>query len=353
MKRFPDRPLPNVSIGGFLNPKAVSTAANPISSAASATYLSSTAGLEHTVSDHPDSAWAGLRARHDIDELAFDGTSTGKKLPATIVDEEVLSAVRAMRAKGNAATDALFEELYDTYGGVSRALARDVVKVLEATKGAEHLPDTIPWGKNSGRFGYIIGLADGGGDHDWDEEFDLALRLLKSDLATSVTLRVTGAGVYGFDTHSPPGAPGHVNNLRGVMEVVGRLILELMMTPSPSQPKKSLLDETLVHIFSDFGRTFSKPKSGTDHHPATTMILVGGNVHGNRMIGGYDETATDSPLGVPVEIIDIEEGGKSSAQAVPRAADAAATVYRCFGLEAAKDFFIPGGYGEIAGVLDH
>jgi hypothetical protein len=69
------------------------------------------------------------------------------------------------------------------------------------------------------------------------------------------------------------------------------------------------------------------------------------------MIGGYDETMEGSPLGVPVDIIDIEEGGKTKSKRVPSAADAAATVMRCFGLEAGKDFFIPGGYGEIAGVL--
>jgi hypothetical protein len=352
MAKFPERVLPSVSIGGVLNPKALSTTSNPISGATSPLFLGSTAGLEHTISDHPDSAWLGLRARHDIDDVAFDGKLTGKKLPVTPMDAQTMKAMRALKGISSAGTDKFLNELHDTYGGVSRALARDVVDLIEKTKGAEHLPDAIPWAPKSGKFGYFLGYADGGSGSYWDADFDLTLRLLKSDLVTSVTMRASGAGNYSFDTHDPPAANAQVNNLRGVFEVLGRLFLEMMLTPSNTQPGKSLLDETVVHIFSDFGRTFATPGGGTDHHPATTMMLLGGNVHGNRMIGGYDETIAGSPLGRPVDVINIEEGAMTTTSRVPSAADAAATVYRAFGLEAGKDFFIPGGYGEIKGALD-
>ncbi|APR79347.1 Hypothetical protein A7982_04694 [Minicystis rosea] len=353
MTRFPDRALPSVSLGpNPLNPKAITTTSIPVSSNANPIFLDSVSGLTYTLSQTPDSAWAGLRERDDIDELDFAGAMMGKKLPATVVEAEALRAIRAQRGRSSAGTDAMLEGLYDTYKGVSRTLAREVVDILNKTQGVEYLPAKIPWAPNSGRFGYTIGYADGGSNTYWDGMFDLSLRLLKSDLTTSVTMRVPGAGNYSYDTHDPPAHEPHVNNLRGTFEVLGRLFLEMMMTPSKSQPGKSLLDETQVHIFSDFGRTWA-PK-GSDHHPATTMMLLGGNVNGNRMIGGYDETidiAKTSPLGVPVDIIDIEEGGSATSKRVPRASDAAATVLRCFGLEAGKDFFIPGGYGEIAGVL--
>jgi len=348
---FPDRVLPSVSVGGVLDPVALSTTSNPISGAASPIYLTSAASLEHTISDHPDSAWAGLRARTSVDELGFDGTPTGKKLPVTPMDAQSMKALRALKGASTAGTDALLGQLQDTYAGVSRALAADVVNILGKTKGVEHLPAAVPWAPKSGQFGYNLGYADGGSSSAWDSDFDLTLRLLKSDLVTSVTLRVAGANNMAYDTHDPPAANRHVNNLRGTFEVIGRLILEMMMTPSTLQSGKSLLDDTVVHIFSDFGRTFATPLGGTDHHPATTVILLGGNLHGNRMIGGYDETASGTPLGKPVDIIDIEEGSTSTTSRVPRAADAAATVYRAFGLQAGTDFFIPGGYGEIKGAL--
>jgi hypothetical protein len=265
-----------------------------------------------------------------------------------VLDEQMLRATRALKGRSSAGTDGLLEGLYDTYRGVSRTLARDVVDVLGKTKGVEHLPDKMPWAPNNGQFGYTIGYADGGSNTDWDGMFDLTLRLLKSDLVSAVTLRVPGANNFSYDTHDPPAHPSHVNNLRGTLEVLGRLFLEMMMTPSATQPGKTLLDETQVHIFSDFGRTFAH--QGSDHHPATSVILVGGDVVGNRMIGGYDETMDGSPLGVPVDVIKIEEKGQVVKQA-PSAADAAATVMRCFGLEAGHDFFIPGGYAEIKGVL--
>jgi hypothetical protein len=320
-----------------------------MSSAANPVFLDSVAGLTYSLSETPDSAWAGLRDRHDIDELAFDGTKTGKKLPVTVLDEQALRGTRALKGKSSAGTDTFLEGLYDTYRGVSRTLARDVVDILGKTKGVEHLPAAMPWAPNSGQFGYTIGYADGGSTTYWDGMFDLSLRLLKSDLMTSLTLRVPGANNFSYDTHDPPAHPAHVNNLRGTLEVLGRLFLEMMLTPSATQPGKSLLDETQVHIFSDFGRTFAHV--GSDHHPATSVTLIGGNVKGNRMIGGYDETMDGSPLGVPVDVIEIEQKEKPVSKRVPTAADAAATVLRCFGLEAGKDFFIPGGYGEIAGVL--
>ena len=88
---------------------------------------------------------------------------------------------------------------------------------------------------------------------------------------TSITLPCFGAGQFFFDTHSGATAAwAHINNLRGTFEIIGRLLIEMMLTPSPSNAGKSLLDETLVHIVSDFGRTFFRPNGG----PITTPRRV-------------------------------------------------------------------------------
>jgi hypothetical protein len=354
MTKF-DRPLPSVSLHGSLSPLAAQTGSLPMWSAAGPIFLHDLAGLTYIVSDHPDSAWAGLRARHNMNALALDGTPANGTLPVTIVEEQALAAVRKLRGQSTSGTDATLGALYDAYSGMSRTLAADVVKVLGTTPGVQYLPAVMPWAPDDdGRFAYVVGYADGGSDHYWDSDFDLTLRLLKSDLCTAVTLKVGGPGQLNFDTHNEPAGWTQSNHGRGVFEVIGRLIIEMMLTPSPSQKGVSLLDETLVYIFSDFGRTFVKPTtptSGSDHYPYTTAILVGGNVIGNRMMGGYDETAPIgvTPLGAPVvATLDL---GAGAGTRVPTAADVAATVFRCFGLHAGTDFFIPGGYGEIAGVL--
>jgi hypothetical protein len=136
------------------------------------------------------------------------------------------------------------------------------------------------------------------------------------------------------------------NHLRMALEMVARMCLEMSLTPSKSDPSRSLLDETLVYVYSDFGRTF--PKQGSDHHPATCALLVGGGIQGNQMLGGYDETMDGSPMGTPVAL--VEETGQTVMRP-PRSQDIAATVLRTFGLEPGKDFFIPGGYGVFDGVV--
>jgi hypothetical protein len=138
----------------------------------------------------------------------------------------------------------------------------------------------------------------------------------------------------------------HTNHLRIALEMVGRLCLEMSLTPSREDPSRTLLDETLVYVYSDFGRTF--PKQGSDHHPATCAMLVGGGIQGNQMLGGYDETMNGSPMGAPVTL--VEESGQRVTRA-PRSQDIVATAIRAFGLEPGKDFFIPGGYGVYDGVV--
>lgn len=71
--------------------------------------------------------------------------------------------------------------------------------------------------------------------------------------------------------------------------------------------QRGLLDETLVVIASEFGRTplgenrkGYKKVTGRDHHPfAFTVLLSGGGVRGGQIIGGSDEIgwhATENPV---------------------------------------------------------
>jgi hypothetical protein len=339
---FPDRPVPNASLGGTA-PLSVN-----LPSTASPYGLSSLAMLESTVTDRRDGAWNGLRTRTDTPAVGFDGKPINGTVPLTDTDSAVLAALRAKKGHSTSGTDALYQQLYDTNVGVSRTIARDVLTTLEKTKGFEYIDkDPLYSGTMSTA---CIGYADQCGQIRSNGPFDFALRLLKSDLVTSLTLRATSIGNFSFDVHFSGGAVAQTSHLRIAFESIGQLLNEMQLTPA-SSGKGSLLDETLVYIYSDFGRTFARGGSdGTDHHPATCGILVGGNVIGNQMLGGYDETATGSPLGGSASI--IEESGMKSMRA-PRAQDVAATVIRAFGLEFGKDFFIPGGYGEFDGAIKH
>ncbi len=331
-----DRPLPNVYLDGF-EPKSLDLPA-----IAAPARVSTLEAVEPTLSDARDDAWSGLRARTELPNLALDGTALGGTVPATPIDAAVMEAFRGSAGYSTAASDAYLESIYETTKGASRTIARDLLSVLQSTQGFEHLYANPLYASNDVA---CIGYADTCGQLRTSGPWDFALQLLKSDLVTSVNVRAKSISNFSFDTHTADGPRIHTGHLRIALEMVGRMLVEMDLTPS-GVPGRSLLDDTLVYIYSEFGRTF--PKQGSDHHPATAAILVGGGIHGNQMIGGYDETMTGSPMGVPVPI--IEETGDSAFRR-PRSQDVAATVLRGFGLEANTDFFIPGGYGWFEGVF--
>lgn len=333
---FPDRPLANVSLGGLV------TTSLDLPSIAAPVRIGSPASIEPTLSDKWDSSWLGLRARAMEPGLKFDGSAEAGTVPLTRVDAALLKATRALKGKSSSGSDALMEQLYETYKGTSRTLARDVVSVINAVKGFEHLKANPAYPTN---WTSCIGYADACGGSGSMGPYDLALQLLKSNLVTSVSMNGSSFNNVQFDTHSLGGAQYGANHLRIAFEQVARMLIEMSLTPGAAAGK-TLLDETIVYVYSDFGRTF--PKQGSDHHPATCAILAGGSIVGNQMVGGYDEAMNGSPLGVAVPL--IEEGGQKETR-MPRSQDVAATVIGAFGLEPGKDFFIPGGYGLFDGVI--
>jgi uncharacterized protein (DUF1501 family) len=150
-----------------------------------------------------------------------------------------------------------------------------------------------------------------------------------------------------WDTHGG-GHDVQSVQMRAVLDVVGRLLNE--MATIPLADGRTMLDDTLVVMLSDFARTW--PKSGTcDHWPITSVVFAGANVKGNRMVGGYDFTGlsegTHGPNGAGADLLD-EDGNPMRRPLI--SADVAFTALHAFGI-AGPDAFIGGGPGEIVGVL--
>ncbi len=291
--------------------------------------------------------WTGLDARTEGPELDAHGQPTGGTLKTTTVERYSLSRTPPSMGRSTAKVDSYLEGLHGSLSSVSRVLATDVVSVLEGTQGISVLKANRPAYLSSylanQSFTYSFGLAN---FHltGLDPRMDLALRLLKSDLCTSVHVSLQ----LDFDTHNGFGHGYSCAHGRGLMDCVARFLGELKAAPAPGKPGKTLLDDTLVLVMSEFGRSWaSRGRDGTyslpdDHHPYTSVAFAGGNVAANRQVGSY----TPRGLGVPVDI--IEENGQASKR-VPRAADAVTTALRIMGMET-HDFFIPGGYGEVVGI---
>jgi hypothetical protein len=321
------RPLPSVTLNTtYFTPNALG-----LPGIASPTVLGTPESLSNFVSDRNDGAWKDLRDRKLQAVEPFDamkGASETVKL--TALDEYVLAQTRAQRGLSSEGTDAFYGGIYDGLKSTSKLLASDVVGKLQS----------LPAIKGDFEVGYGLNYGEGG-NLEWKGAFDMALRLIRSDLVTSVSLNVKGTGSYYFDSHGEP-FDLHLRRLRQVQEVLGRFLGEMDTIPA-SNGMGSLLDETLVFVCSEFSRTYS----GNGHWPTTSAVLVGGGINGNLMVGNYDlegKPAPHDPIGLPIDIID-DKG--VAAKAIPKSADVLATIYAAFGI---KDFFIPGGYGEIVGV---
>ncbi|RYZ54478.1 MAG: DUF1501 domain-containing protein [Proteobacteria bacterium] len=112
-----------------------------------------------------------------------------------------------------------------------------------------------------------------GGQRD---AFALSLKLLKNNLVTCLNL-----GVGGFDTHA--------NQERQMMPIMDNFD-HLLATFVSELKAANQLDNTLIIVYSDFGRTPKVNNSaGRDHWPVGGALMVGGGIDGGRFVGVTDD----------------------------------------------------------------
>ena len=341
------RPLPCVTVNAYGMPVATG-----LPSHAAPILVPSIDALKPSLSGKASDNWwwKGVDQRHLIAEVDAAGKARGGQLSVTRLEEFSLTQVGPQLGRSTANVDTMLEGIHGSLRSVSRALAADVVTVLQGLKGIDYIAANPPpymahYFNNP--FAYSFGAAN---FHQTQLEppLEMTLRLLKSDLTSSIHTALQSP--Y-YDTHNGSfGQHYSCAHGRAEMDCLARFLGEMKNSPAPGKPGKSLLDDTLVLIFSEFGRSWASGSSQTDpnwaypddHHPITSMTYVGGNVAGNRQVGKY------LPNGLGTDVAMIEENNQPSVRS-PRAADATTTALRILGLNF-PDFFIPGGYGEVVGI---
>jgi uncharacterized protein (DUF1501 family) len=142
-------------------------------------------------------------------------------------------------------------------------------------------------------------------------------RMLLARRLVEAGVRLVNLTYGGWDMHG-----NIVGGFRGQMppfdQAFARLITDL--------DERGLLDETVVMVSSEFGRT---PKingsAGRDHWPkGFSVVLAGGGLKRGSVYGASDATATEPELN-PVEPKDLFT-----------------TVYHCLGIVADKELMAPG-----------
>ena len=342
--RFKDtRPLPFVVVS---SDRGVPVAMG-LPSTAAPVNMPSIDALKPMLSDKPTDNpwWTDLNERTPRPELDVRGMAGGGVLRTTALEEYTLAQPGKYLGKSTAKVDGFLERMHGSLSSVSRVLATDVVTLLEATKGVDTLTTNRPAYLSSymgNAFGYTFGLANFY-MQALDARLDMGLRLIKADLTSAIHISLA----QDFDTHNGTGHAFSCAHGRNILDCVARFMGELKAAPAPGLPGKTLLDDTLVMVVSEFGRSWAS-KSGTgynlpdDHHPFTSVMFAGGNVAPNRQVGRY----TTRGLGTQVAL--TEENGQGGMR-VPRSADVVTTAMRIMGL-GFSDFFIPGGYGEVSGL---
>lgn len=168
-----------------------------------------------------------------------------------------------------------------------------------------------------------------GASLDVSEQIALAAEGLQVGVCRAIQLTASTQ----FDTHA------NNNRQSSLLDNTFDGLISLMETlESTAGESGSLLEETVVLVISEMGRTpLRNSNDGKDHWPYTSALIAGAGVRGGRVLGGTNETLT----GVAC---DLQTGRPDEGGAVLLAENVLAGVVSLLGVSA-EDYF-PG-----AGVL--
>jgi hypothetical protein len=142
------------------------------------------------------------------------------------------------------------------------------------------------------------GVRDRYGDHICGQSMLLARRLLEAGVPIATVLcgagDLNGGGGDHWDTHSN----NFVRLRRDLLPPLDRALSALL----DDLQQRGRLDETLVVLLTEFGRT---PRvnggAGRDHYPGVySVVLAGGGIRGGRVFGAsdrYGALPSDQPCG--------------------------------------------------------
>ena len=159
---------------------------------------------------------------------------------------------------------------------------------------------------------------------------DIAAGCLEAGLSQTAMVAYGEGGNGDWDTHS-------VNDFQDQMfeYLFGCLeTLVARLDGAPGAEGGSLLDETVVVVLSEMGRT---PKhnaaGGKDHWTWTSAMLIGGGVRGDQTVGEWSESLTGNP-------VDFQTGAADPKGQTIRPADLGATLLALADIDPA-DFIDP------------
>ncbi len=161
------------------------------------------------------------------------------------------------------------------------------------------------------------------GGSDFGDALIVARNLVNARRGTRFVQATLGGWDHHSDIYDKAAADSlYVQGQQQFDPAFGALLDDLKSMPG-SVAGKTLLDETMVVILSEFGRTVGALNSqgGRDHNLRITTAWTGGGIRGGRAIGKTDATGAN-----------VTDYGWSAARDV-RPEDAACTIYSALGID--------------------
>ncbi|MEQ1503658.1 MAG: DUF1501 domain-containing protein [Myxococcota bacterium] len=120
-----------------------------------------------------------------------------------------------------------------------------------------------------------------------EDQARVAVDALKNGVSRCVTIAYAGAQGQGWDTHAQ-NDDAQSPLWEGLF--AGLLRLTALLEGTPGHSGATLADETMVVVLSEMARTPAlNGLLGKDHWPYTSAMLVGPNLTGDRVVGGFDD----------------------------------------------------------------
>ena len=125
-------------------------------------------------------------------------------------------------------------------------------------------------------------VLDWSGGTDLSSQIDLAVDALSMDISRCAML----SSGYGWDSHSDNDTV-QSDNFEGLFAGLVELMEKMAVMPGTSTDH--LIDETVVVVLSEMGRTPQlNLNEGKDHWPYTSVLMTGPRITGNRVVGAFD-----------------------------------------------------------------
>ena len=226
----------------------------------------------------------------------------------------------------------LLEERFRLLGDLEKALGREFGGRGAAMSAFRSFQEEAYHVLGDSRWPEALAMGDDEKERYGDNDAGLGCLLARNLVMADAGTRYVHVKHGGWDHHKRiydhSARSNHYNHCNDLDRALSSLLLDLEATPSPRDPSRTLLDETIIAVPTEFGRVPGALNLvGGRHHYNQVYIglFAGGGVQGGRVIGRTDAAGEHA----------IETGWKYSMQ--PKTENIVASVYSALGIDWRKE----------------